>query len=236
MFNQFAAAKAVYDAADALGATFTTDLGKYNTAVKDYNTALEETPDEASQDDIPARPSAPSAAGAYYGVSFNNAHTPVWTDTSILDGSGKAVATRSQIKAADDWKDSQRSGIIYLWSTTSGHDKTATYSASAYPAGHTYGRLGNTYDATHEAHRLKTGATPTAYINHMNVSIFPADTTMTTLAAGTSINITASPAALGTFAAPSPSAAPSGTFEEIDGASALAASVVGLATLTYTLF
>jgi len=126
-------------------------LAAYNQSDKDYNTALDETPDEAKMSDIIARPSPPTAAGAYYGIPLKTAYDFNVATDADQDGSGAIFAVMGNMATGrtDGWFDSRRLG----YSFTYGDNTSAATKTSSIGGGHTFGRLGEAYDSAAVAHR-----------------------------------------------------------------------------------
>lgn len=184
-------------------------------------------------DDIPERPCPPSTPGAFYGLTFvASSENTIDSAADYFDGTGVPVVTRSidVSNSQDDWTDSQRVGYSFVYAD----DATPAYSAGT--AGHVFGILGAEYDSSVEAgHRWKNAADTSAYLNYMQVSVFPIDVGYT-LAAGEAVTIAATAIPMNTYTAPTPTSAPSGSFTEIEGAAALVASTMALGALAATLY
>lgn len=213
-------------------------MTKYNQAVKDYNTALDETPDEANLDDIPERPCPPSTPKAFYGVPLHPKSTAL--DDANFDSSGDLFAFRANINQQStdsdvEFVDSHRLGYAQVYDefvTADGASFTAGFS------GHVFGRLGEVYDKNLGGHRWlysDTSGTVAKYRNYMQVSVLP-NVGTSFLADTKEVEITASPIAIDDFAVPTPTAVGAASYEEVTGASALIASTMALGTLAYTLF
>lgn len=204
--------------------------------MKDYNTALEETPDEADIESIPDRPCPPSKPADFYGNVFYAYDGVDFTAADAFDGNGSPVAYRVNQNPdgdANEWTDSQRYGYSNTYPAYNDSNDSAEFSTGF--SGHTFGLLGTSYDKDAGAYRFAADDTATHWRQYMQVSVFPL-TDDDFLAASKSVVITGSVAAAADFSTPSPSSAPTSSYEEITGASALVASTLALGTLAYTLF
>jgi len=237
ILGDYEAAKALFATYEASTVKYTEDLKKYNDAVLDMNAIIKgekESEKEIEEDlkELPARPMPPKAPNAWTGMTINTNPDFALNDTYIT-GTGKAVAVRtdSNTDLAGVWGDSRRFGYASVYNDDKDIKLTKGFS------GHAFGRFGADVDNldTIKGARMANTADNSAYHNYMQISIFP-EYEFEALTEDEGIKIAVKAVEMDDFAAPAPISFTEGKVEVLEGASALVASTMALATLTYTLF